>query len=102
MNNVLQEKHVSFNQLQILVDLKTIRYEKPIKGGLLVLEHSINLGKGDFELKFEVNDYHKEKQTFETLLNKFNLAKKEQKHKRRRFFEKKNFLKKKKKKKTVS
>ncbi|MDP4448672.1 CYTH domain-containing protein [Staphylococcus hyicus] len=93
IHNVLQEKHVSFNQLQILGDLKTIRYEKPIEGGLLVLDHSLYLGKEDFELEFEVNDYHKGKQAFETLLNQFQLTHKEPKNKVRRFFEYQAFLK---------
>ncbi|MGV3225474.1 CYTH domain-containing protein [Staphylococcus hyicus] len=77
----------------MLGDLKTIRYENPIEGGLLVLDHSLYLGKEDFELELKVNDYSKGKQAFETLLNNFQFTNKEPKNKFRRFFDYNAFFK---------
>lgn len=85
--NVLQENHISVKSLKVLGALKTVRYEKVLEDGLLVLDHSLYLGKEDFELEFEVEDYDKGKQTFETLLNQFQLIHTEPKNKVRRFFE---------------
>ncbi|MBV6532351.1 CYTH domain-containing protein, partial [Ursidibacter maritimus] len=72
--------------------LKTVRYEKILEDGLLVLDHSLYLGKEDFELEFEVKDYDKGKQAFETLLNQFQLIHIEPKNKVRRFFEYQAFI----------
>lgn len=90
--NVLQKNHISVKSLKVLGALKTVRYEKVLEDGLLVLDHSLYLGKEDFELEFEVKDYDKGKQAFETLLNQFQLIHTEPKNKVRRFFEYQAFL----------
>lgn len=90
--NVLQKNHISVKSLKVLGALKTVRYEKVLEDGLLVLDHSLYLGKEDFELEFEVEDYDKGKQAFETLLNQFQLIHTEPKNKVRRFFEYQAFI----------
>ena len=92
IQSILIDKQVNLEKLQVLGALTTLRFEKRLTSGLLVLDHSIYLGIEDYELEFEVSDYEKGKKEFNELLKLFNLWHEEPKNKVRRFFEYQAFL----------
>lgn len=91
IQSLLIEKHVNLEALQILGALTTLRLEKQLTDGLLVLDHSFYLGTEDYELEFEVKDFEKGQHAFNELLKSFHLKHQEPKNKVRRFFEYQSF-----------
>ncbi|RLQ92963.1 CYTH domain-containing protein [Planomicrobium sp. Y74] len=71
--DALKEIGVSPKNLDILGTLATHRIEFPYRNGLLVLDHSEYHGIEDFELEFEVDDFHDGKRKFHDLLIEHNI-----------------------------
>lgn len=69
--------------------LRTIRAEKQIGNGLLVLDHSFYLKKEDYELEFEVSNREKGEIYFTELLSTLKIPVRKTKNKVRRFYEEK-------------
>ncbi len=69
--------------------LSTLRAEKRIESGLLVIDHSRYLNVEDYELEFEVTDEDEGKKDFHKLLTELNIPIRETKNKIRRFYERK-------------
>lgn len=71
----LNEFNVHEHNLEKKVALTTLRYEKELENGLLVLDKSIYNGKTDFELELEVQDPIAGEQLFEDILSQFAIPK---------------------------
>ncbi|MBM7702549.1 CYTH domain-containing protein [Metabacillus iocasae] len=69
--------------------LTTQRMETPYEGGLLVFDHSLYLGKEDYEIEYEVTDAKQGKTKFEQLLQSFQIPIRETENKIRRFYREK-------------
>ncbi|MBU0278992.1 MULTISPECIES: CYTH domain-containing protein [unclassified Gemella] len=82
---LIKEKLLAFNvdeDLVLIQQIKTIRKEKEIPEGLLVMDKTYFLKElVDYELEFEVADYEQGKIDFEKILEKFSIASKEAKPK---------------------
>ena len=83
----LLQKEIPIQDLKILGSLETIRYEKEDEIGLLALDESHYLGKKDFELEVEVEDFEKGKENFLNFLKLHNIDYKPGKSKIARFSE---------------
>lgn len=82
-----------FSQLQIepreltyFGTLSTNRAEKEFKGGLIVLDFSTYLNHSDYEVEYEVDDYHSGKIIFEELLSQLDIPLRPTENKVRRFY----------------
>lgn len=73
VREVLKEIEIAPETLALLGSLTTHRIEFPYNNGLLVLDHSEYLGIEDFEIEYEVDDFHIGKQKFEKLLEDLNI-----------------------------
>ncbi|WP_312095471.1 CYTH domain-containing protein [Niallia sp.] len=69
--------------------LRTIRAEKQIGNGLLVLDHSFYLKKEDYELEYEVSNREEGEIYFAKLLTSLKIPIRKTKNKVRRFYEEK-------------
>ena len=83
----LLQKEIPIQDLKILGSLETIRYEKEDEIGLLALDESHYLGKTDFELEVEVEDFEKGKENFLNFLKQHKIDYKPGKSKIARFSE---------------
>lgn len=83
----LLQKEIPIQDLKILGSLETIRYEKEDEIGLLALDESHYLGKTDFELEVEVEDFEKGKENFLNFLKQHKIDYKPSKSKIARFSE---------------
>ena len=83
----LLQKEIPIQDLKILGSLETIRYEKEDEIGLLALDESHYLGKTDFELEVEVEDFEKGKENFLDFLKQHKIDYKPGKSKIARFSE---------------
>ena len=83
----LLQKEIPIQNLKILGSLETIRYEKEDEIGLLALDESHYLGKTDFELEVEVEDFEKGKENFLNFLKQHSIDYKPGKSKIARFSE---------------
>lgn len=66
----LTELAVPMEELHCFGSLKTIRFEKTVDEGLLVLDKSNYAGKEDYELEFEAQSHKKGKSFFNQFLQK--------------------------------
>lgn len=73
IKETIERWNLSPKQIMFFGSLKTIRAEITYKGGILVFDHNYYLNKEDFELEYEVENYHEGKKIFESLLNEFNI-----------------------------
>ncbi|MDA1475903.1 CYTH domain-containing protein [Bacillus changyiensis] len=73
--------------LQYFGMLMTKRAEKKLPEGLIVLDHSRYLMVEDYEIEFEVTDYHQGKADFQKLLRSFGIPTRPTKNKIVRFYE---------------
>ena len=85
--DTLIQKGLPIQDLRVLGSLETIRYEKEDKIGLLALDESHYLGKKDFELEVEVEDFEKGKENFLDFLKQHKIDYKPGKSKIARFSE---------------
>jgi len=83
--------NMNINPASILYfgSLRTIRAEKQIGNGLLVLDHSFYLKKEDYELEYEVSNREKGEIYFTELLSTLKIPVRKTKNKVRRFYEEK-------------
>lgn len=88
----LKVKEIQIGNIKYFGSLTTNRVEFSYKNGLLVLDHSIYLNKEDYELEYEVNDYHVGYQVFQELLQKYDIPLRKTENKIRRFYNQKYFL----------
>ncbi|GKU81809.1 CYTH domain-containing protein [Niallia sp. NCCP-28] len=87
--NLLAQMDIPSHNIQYFGSLSTIRAEKKIGNGLLVLDHSFYLNEEDFELEYEVTNRQKGLTDFERILQKFQIPKRQTKNKVQRFYDKK-------------
>lgn len=87
--NLLAQMNIPSHNIQYFGSLTTIRAEKEIGNGLLVLDHSFYLNEEDFELEYEVTNRQKGQVDFEQILQKFQIPKRQTKNKVQRFYDKK-------------
>lgn len=87
--NLLAQMNIPSHNIQYFGSLTTIRAEKEIGNGLLVLDHSFYLNEEDFELEYEVTNRQKGQVDFEQILQKFQIPKRQTKNKVQRFYHKK-------------
>ena len=71
--DALVELGIHVDELRVMTDLTTKRAEVPYENGLLVLDKSFYGEVIDFELEYEVKDYHEGLKIFNDLLNKHNI-----------------------------
>lgn len=89
IKDLIEEKNISFAEIEFFGSLTTNRAEFSYKNGLLVLDHSIFLQHEDYEMEFEVENYEEGKKSFRELLEQFHIPQRETKNKVRRFYEQK-------------
>lgn len=77
----LIELGVSVKDLHCFGSLKTIRFEKMVPEGLLVLDKSSYVGQTDYELEFEGTEHESGKLFFDAFLNKHHLPRRTGKNK---------------------
>ena len=82
---VLEEIGLKPDKLELLGALTTHRIEFPYESGLLVLDHSEYLGKEDFEIEYEVNDFEEGKKRFLAFLSDFGIPSRQTEKKIARF-----------------
>ncbi|PKG25554.1 CYTH domain-containing protein [Niallia nealsonii] len=87
--NLLVQMDIPPDNIQYFGSLTTVRAEKKIGNGLLVLDHSFYLNEEDFELEYEVTNRQKGQTNFEQILQKFQIPKRQTKNKVQRFYDKK-------------
>lgn len=73
MHELLANMNINVQDLQCFGSLRTIRYEKQLSTGLLVLDHSFYEGIEDYELEFEVTDGQQGLQDFKAILAQFQI-----------------------------
>lgn len=73
MQNLLSTMNIKIHALQCFGSLRTIRYEKQLSTGLLVLDHSFYADTEDYELEFEVTDAQQGLQDFKAILSQFQI-----------------------------
>lgn len=83
----LIELRVPASELIHFGSLTTQRAEKEYKGGLIVLDYSSYLNQSDYEVEYEVDDYHSGKIIFQNLLKEHNISIKPTENKIRRLYE---------------
>ncbi|GAB3059830.1 CYTH domain-containing protein [Virgibacillus ainsalahensis] len=83
----LKEKGLSTENLIYFGSLTTERRQVEYKGVLLVLDHSIFNGKEDYELELEAPSQKIGSKMFQTILEAYDIRKKDTPNKIRRFFD---------------
>jgi uncharacterized protein YjbK len=82
----LTSMSVSFLDIEYFGSLITKRAEIPFKNGLLVFDHSFYLNNEDYELEYEVDNYHLGQQVFLELLGQHNIPQRTTENKISRFY----------------
>lgn len=80
---------VAIDTIEYFGSLTTNRVEFSYKKGILVLDHSYYLNKDDYELEYEVEDFHLGNQIFQEFLKHYEIPERQTKNKIRRFYEQK-------------
>ncbi|WP_026690164.1 CYTH domain-containing protein [Alteribacter aurantiacus] len=86
INHLKKTLPVTENSFTFLGSLATDRLEKDIPGGLLVLDKSSYLNETDYELEFECTNADEGKKVFHSLLQDYDIQKKDTESKIHRFF----------------
>lgn len=73
MHELLANMNINVQDLQFFGSLRTIRYEKQLSTGLLVLDHSFYEDIEDYELEFEVTNAQQGLQDFKAILAQFQI-----------------------------
>ncbi|UXR78886.1 MULTISPECIES: CYTH domain-containing protein [unclassified Staphylococcus] len=92
IRDVFVQYHIDASKLMILGYLTTHRLETATPSGLVVLDHSEYLGTEDFELEFEVADYHEGYKAFIQILDTYHLSHKAPLNKVQRFFKRRQSM----------
>lgn len=64
---------LAIEEIKLFGSLTTHRAELEYKHGLLVFDHSLYLGKEDFEIEYEVSDWEEGKRIFDQLMQTLNI-----------------------------
>ncbi|WP_251552460.1 CYTH domain-containing protein [Neobacillus muris] len=89
ISGILEDKGISFSDIEYFGSLVTHRAETSYKHGLIVLDHSIYLNHEDYELEFEVPDFQEGRIEFLKLLQCCGIPKRETENKIQRFYHQK-------------
>jgi uncharacterized protein YjbK len=89
ISSLLRNMNIDPTSIIYFGSLRTIRAEKKIGNGLLVLDHSFYLKKEDYELEYEVSNREEGKIYFQELLATLKIPVRKTKNKVRRFYEEK-------------
>ncbi|MFL6562476.1 MAG: CYTH domain-containing protein, partial [Bacillus sp. (in: firmicutes)] len=89
IQHLIEKYEISFSNIEYFGVLVTERVEFEYQKGLLVLDHSIYLSKEDYELEYEVENYHTGEKFFLALLNQLKIPTRETDNKIRRFYNRK-------------
>lgn len=89
ISNLLEKMNIDPASILYFGSLRTVRAEKSIGNGLLVLDHSFYLKKEDYELEYEVSNREEGKIYFTELLSTLKIPVRKTKNKVRRFYEEK-------------
>ncbi|MEZ2716744.1 CYTH domain-containing protein [Niallia circulans] len=89
ISSLLRNMNIDPTSIIYFGSLRTIRAEKKIGNGLLVLDHSFYLKKEDYELEYEVSNREEGKNYFQELLATLKIPVRKTKNKVRRFYEEK-------------
>ncbi|WP_433748972.1 CYTH domain-containing protein [Falsibacillus pallidus] len=82
----LAELSIDMDSLNYFGTLQTNRAEADYNGGLLVLDHSSYLNCEDYEVEYEVKDFHSGKNLFNQLLEEHQIPIRETDNKIKRFY----------------
>lgn len=86
IKELVSKMNISFSDIEYFGSLVTQRAEIKYKDGLLVFDHSLYLNKEDFELEYEVENYHLGKQIFLEFLDQHNIPQRKTDNKIKRFY----------------
>jgi uncharacterized protein YjbK len=86
IKELVSKMNISFSDIEYFGSLATKRAEITFKEGLLVFDHSSYLNKEDFELEYEVENYHLGKQIFFEFLDQHNIPQRKTDNKIKRFY----------------
>jgi uncharacterized protein YjbK len=89
IQRLIEDYEISFSTIEYFGTLITERVELEYMKGLLVLDHSIYLGKEDYELEYEVENYQAGEKIFLELLNQFKIPTRKTENKIRRLYNRK-------------
>lgn len=89
ISSLLRNMNIDPESIIYFGSLRTIRAEKQIGSGLLVLDHSFYLKKEDYELEYEVSNREEGEIYFKELLATLKIPVRTTKNKVRRFYEEK-------------
>lgn len=89
ISNLLENIEIPISQLKYFGSLTTNRVELPYKNGVLVLDHSIYLKTEDYEIEYEVENFQKGQEIFNTLLIQYEIPYRKTDNKIRRFYQQK-------------
>jgi uncharacterized protein YjbK len=89
ISSLLRNMNIDPASIIYFGSLRTIRAEKQIGNGLLVLDHSFYLKKEDYELEYEVSNREEGEIYFQKLLATLKIPVRKTKNKVRRFYEEK-------------
>lgn len=82
----IKQFHIPLGEITYFGSLTTKRAEKEYEGGLIVLDYSTYLNHFDYEVEYEVTDFHLGKEVFERLLTQLNIPIRKTENKIRRFY----------------
>jgi uncharacterized protein YjbK len=86
IKELVTNMNISFTEIAYFGSLVTKRAEIKYREGLLVFDHSYYLNKEDFELEYEVENYHQGKQIFFEFLEQHNIPQRKTDNKIKRFY----------------
>jgi uncharacterized protein YjbK len=89
IQHLIEDYQISFPTIEYFGSLTTERVEIEYRQGLLVLDHSIYLGKEDYELEYEVKNYQAGEKIFIELLNQLKIPIRQTENKILRFYNRK-------------
>ncbi|WP_445486705.1 CYTH domain-containing protein [Niallia sp. 03133] len=88
--SILTKMNIAPKNICYFGSLTTIRAEKEIGNGLLVLDHSFYLNEEDYELEYEVSDAKEGQASFNKILESCQIPVRQAKNKVQRFYLKKH------------
>ncbi|AIM17442.1 MULTISPECIES: CYTH domain-containing protein [Neobacillus] len=90
IKDIIEELKIPYSNFVYFGLLKTNRVEINYLNGLLVLDHSSYLGKEDFEIELEVDNYSEGKEIFKKLLQYYEIPIRKTENKIQRFYNQKH------------
>jgi uncharacterized protein YjbK len=86
IKELVSKMKISFSEIEYFGSLVTKRAEIEYRDGLLVFDHSYYLNKEDFELEYEVENYHQGEHIFIEFLEQHNIPQRKTDNKIKRFY----------------